>query len=64
MVTRAKAHVDLDFANVAKVHAGKGRRLAPSERLLEAELLDVAFDGGRKITDRQAGVDLLAFGDR
>src|SRR6267378_1778323 len=52
-------HLDL-----TKVHAGKGRRLAPCERLLEAELLDVEFDGSRNVTDRQAGVDLLAFDER
>ena len=47
-----------------KVHAGEGRRLAPGERLLEAELLDVEFDGGWNVTDRQAGVDLLTFDER
>ncbi len=48
----------------AKAHAGECRRLAPSERLLEAELLGVEFEGGWNITDRQAGVDLLAFDER
>jgi hypothetical protein len=48
----------------AKVHAGEGRWLAPGERLLEAELLDVEFDGSWNVTDRQAGVDLLAFDER
>jgi hypothetical protein len=58
---RAFRQEHLDFT---KVHAGEGRRLAPGERLLEAELLDVEFDGGWDVTDRQARVDLLAFDER
>ena len=58
---RAFPQKHLDFA---KVHAGEGRWLAPSERLLEAKLLYVEFDRGQNVTDRQAGVDLLAFDKR
>ena len=58
---RAFLQENLGFA---KVHAGESRGLTPGERLLEAELLDVEFDCGWNVTDRQAGVDLLAFDER
>jgi hypothetical protein len=45
---RAFRQEHLDFT---KVRAGEGGRLAPSERQLEAELLDVEFDGGCNVTD-------------
>src|ERR1043166_1140626 len=53
-----------EHLNLAKVHAGEGRRLAPRKRLLEAERPGVEVEGGRNVTDSQASVALLAFDER
>ncbi len=60
-IGRAFRQEDLDFT---KAHAGEGRRFAPGERVLKAELLDVEFDGGWNVTDHQSGVHLVAFDER
>src|SRR5260370_16282704 len=45
--------------NFAKIHAGEGRRFAPREPFLEAQLLDIEFDAGWNVPDPPAAPHLL-----
>jgi hypothetical protein len=50
--------------NLAETNSSEGGRIAPDERLLEAELCGVKLDGGGDIGDGNPGLDFVAFDQR